>query len=201
MEYIERLEKTLEELENNSGKLADLPELVKGVNELIGLYHEANESVEKSRESLNQIEDQLKERIEELQKALKLEQETKGELLNNIKSVLTANNKEQLDAVNSITSVVNNKIEIAESNITVKATEIDNETKLINTKVSENGIKIDNVAKDIAAVTDKMCEYGDKISGDLNELKTLTPVIKRTQIFSIVAALLALVACVLSIVM
>lgn len=201
MEYIDRLEKTLGELENNSGKLANLPELVKGVNELIALYRETNESVVKSKESLDEIEVRLRERIEELNKELKLEQDAKDELLNNVRSVLTANNREQLDAVNSVTSVVNNKIAITESNIIVKTTEIDNDLKLISARVAENSTKIESLHEDISGISNKMCELGDKISNDLAEIKTMMPVIKRTHIFSIVAAILALCACVLNILM
>ena len=201
MEYIERLEKTLSELENNSGKLANLPELVKGINELISHYRETNDSVVKSQKDLEKIEGQLSERIEELQKALKLEQESKDELLNKIRSVLTANNKEQLDAVNSITTVVNNKIAVAESNLTVKTTEIDNDVKLVDSKISENGNKLDAVTKNISSIEEKLCTYGDKTLADMSELKLLIPIIKRTQIFSIVTAVLALVACILYFVM
>lgn len=201
MEYIERLEKALSELENNSGKLANLPELVKGINELISIYRETNDSVVKSQKDLEKIEGQLRERIEELQKALQLEQESKDELLNKIRSVLTANNKEQLDAVNSITTVVNNKIAIAESNLTVKTTEVDNDVKLVGSKTTENGNKLDAITKNISYIEEKMCTYGDKTLSDMSELKLLIPIIKKTQIFSIVAAVLALMACILNFVM
>lgn len=200
MEYIERLEKTLDELESSAGKLSNLPELVKGINELVDLYREANSSTEKSQKQLDIIGSQLKERVEELQNALKAEQETKDELLNNIRSTLISNNKEQLDVVNSITSAVNNKIAIAESNIIVKATEIDNDVKQTITKISENGNRIDSVSKDILSVSDKICDYGNKTVNGVDELKSVIPIIKRTQAISIVAACLALVACILSVV-
>ncbi len=201
MEYIERLETTLAELENNAGKLSNLPALVKGINELIDLCRVANSSTEKSQEQLDLLNNQLKEKIEELQKILTVEQETKDELLNNIRSALTANTKEQLDAVNSITSVVNNKIAVVESSISVKTAEIDNGIKQNNSKLSENGTKLDSISNDISSVSVKISDYGDKLTGGVDELKTVIPIIKRTQIISIVAACLALVACILSVIL
>jgi chromosome segregation ATPase len=201
MEYIERLEKTLDDLERNSGKLSNLPELVKGISELIDLYRESNSSTEKSQQQLDAIADQLKESCEELLKALKTEQETKDELLNTIRTILTANNKEQLDAVNSVTSVVNNKIAIVESNIEVKTNEIDNNVKKTSSKVDENGGKLDGVSKDVSSVSEKIGDYGDRLTGSVDEIKSVLPIIKRTQMIAMVAAGLALLACVLSVIM
>lgn len=201
MEYIERLEKSLSELENNSGKLASLPELVKSIKELISLYQEAGETFNQSGKGLKEIESSLKNRLEELEKAIKKEQEHKDELLNTIRSALTANNKEQLDAVNSVTTVVGNKITIAESNMIAKSTEIDNGVKRVEAKTIENSTKIDSSITGIANVGEKVCTYGDATTKDLGEMKNMIPIIKRTQIISIIAAVLALAACIISVVL
>ncbi len=201
MEYIERLEKILNDLENNSGKLAEVPEITKSVKELIALFQESGDAIVQSTTALRKNEQQLREGLEELRGVLKKEQESKDELINTVRTALTSNNKEQLDAVNSINTIISNKISVVESNLTAKTTEIDNGIKRVESKSSENSVKLDGTISGIEKVEEKVRSYGDTISSDTGELKMIIPLIKRIQIISIAAAVFALVACILSIVM
>lgn len=201
MEHIKRLETILADLENSSGKLADVPVLVKEIRELVAIYKEGNELVEKTRINLDAAEKELMHRLGDLERTLKLERETKEELMNNIRSTLTANNKEQLDAVNSITTVVNNKIAVAESNLNVTITDIRADIRQVDLKAVDNGGKIDSAIEKINKADEKVSTYGDKTSADLGEIKLVIPIVKRTQIIAIVAAVLSLTACILSVVL
>ena len=196
MDYLKELENTITELENNSKKMAALPDLVKGIKNFNNIYAKSMESTEKSAENLKQTEANLKKRLEELEAILKEEKESRDELLNNIRSVLTANNKEQLDAVNSITSVVNNKITVAESNLTVKTTSIESDIKSVEVKVADNINKTDKLTSDVSETKEKIDSFGTSIRNDIGEIKNKIPVIDRIQIISIVAVITGVLSCI-----
>lgn len=201
MDYIERLEKSLVELEEGAGKLSNIPELIHAISELITIYKDGTNTIEQSGERMSELENALSEKIDELEVAVKKEQESRDELINSIRTTLTSNNREQIEAVNSVTTLVNNKVAVVESNLGVKIAEIDNESKKLFGVVQENSNKADTIALGVAGVGDKVMKVGEETAANIEELKQFIPLVKRVQILSIIGIVIAVIGCILGIVM
>ncbi|MDD6254398.1 MAG: hypothetical protein PUA82_00035 [Eubacteriales bacterium] len=197
MDYIDKLEKAIENFEETSGRLSEIPQLTEKIRELIKIYSEGASEQEDSRKKLEELNDNLSSSIDKLSKALELEQKSHDELITEIKTTLIENNKAQVETINSITTIINNKVAAAESSLSLKAVETGNNIKALDLKVSQNRTKLEKTDSDLAAMKSDL----NAVKADLIEIKNVNPVIRRTQIIAVIAALCSAASCVIGVLM
>lgn len=197
MDYIDKLENAIENFEETSGRLSEIPQLTEKIRELIKIYSEGASEQEDSRKKLEELNDNLSSSIDKLSKALELEQKSHDELITEIKTTLIENNKAQVETINSITTIINNKVAAAESSLSLKAVETGNNIKALDLKVSQNRTKLEKTDSDLAAMKSDL----NAVKADLIEIKNVNPVIRRTQIIAVIAALCSAASCVIGVLM
>lgn len=197
MDYIDKLENAIENFEETSGRLSEIPQLTEKIRELIKIYSEGASEQEDSRKKLEELHDNLSSSIDKLSKALELEQKSHDELITEIKTTLIENNKAQVETINSITTIINNKVAAAESSLSLKAVETGNNIKALDLKVSQNRTKLEKTDSDLAAMKSDL----NAVKADLIEIKNVNPVIRRTQIIAVIAALCSAASCVIGVLM
>lgn len=197
MDYIDKLEKAIENFEETSGRLSEIPQLTEKIRELIKIYSEGASEQEDSRKKLEELNDNLSSSIDKLSKALELEQKSHDELITEIQTTLIENNKAQVETINSITTIINNKVAAAESSLSLKAVETGNNIKALDLKVSQNRTKLEKTDSDLAAMKSDL----NAVKADLIEIKNVNPVIRRTQIIAVIAALCSAASCVIGVLM
>ena len=85
----------------------------------------------------------------------------------------------------------------AESSLSLKAVETGNNIKALDLKVSQNRTKLEKTDSDLAAMKSDL----NAVKADLIEIKNVNPVIRRTQIIAVIAALCSAASCVIGVLM
>lgn len=180
MEYLKRLEESLAVLEDSADKLSQIPQLLKGIIELVNEIQKEKDEFSKKYSELENIKTIMEKQSKDICDYIEVEKKTREEFITTMKSILIQNNKENIEVYNALSTTISHKVEVTENNL--------------NTSVSTGVAKL---SENIAGTDAKIEQSFETLNVDVKETKTMIPIVFRTQILVIVAIIVGIAGCIL----
>ena len=159
MEYLERLTKSIESLEDNTDKISKIPELLKAMKDLTEEIIKEKDAIFDSEKKLDVLKEAIMKESNNLADLTEENNRVFETMITTIKDEFLKNKKDNIEAVDSISTRLSNKLSVTESNIQTvmnnKLSEVEgnvNELKNVVQECNRNVVKIRNTANQIRII-------------------------------------------------
>ena len=120
MDYLERLNAAITDLQNNADRLAQISELISLLAELTNEVREEKQQLSENQKQIDGLLSEIKLETEAVTKLTENSSKQFEEIITIVKEELMKTKKENIEAIDSISTTLGNKISLLDSNINTK---------------------------------------------------------------------------------
>ena len=159
MDYLERLNAAITDLQNNADRLAQISELISLLAELTNEVREEKQQLSENQEQIDGLLSEIKLETEAVTKLTENSSKQFEEIITIVKEELIKTKKENIEAIDSISTTLGNKISLLDSNI--------------NTKIDLRSSELNQTfQKSLQENNDKISEQFLKTNDSINQINT-----------------------------
>ena len=159
MDYLERLNAAITDLQNNADRLAQISELISLLAELTNEVREEKQQLSENQEQIDGLLSEIKLETEAVTKLTENSSKQFEEIITIVKEELVKTKKENIEAIDSISTTLGNKISLLDSNI--------------NTKIDLRSSELNQTfQKSLQENNDKISEQFLKTNDSINQINT-----------------------------
>ena len=159
MDYLERLNAAITDLQNNADRLAQISELISLLAELTNEVREEKQQLSENQEQIDGLLSEIKLETEAVTKLTENSSKQFEEIITIVKEELIKTKKENIEAIDSISTTLGNKISLLDSNI--------------NTKIDLKSSELNQIfQKSLQENNDKISEQFLKNNDSINQINT-----------------------------
>lgn len=159
MDYLERLNAAIADLQNNADRLAQISELISLLAELTNEVREEKQQLSENQKQIDGLLSEIKLETEAVTKLTENSSKQFEEIITIVKEELVKTKKENIEAIDSISTTLGNKISLLDSNI--------------NTKIDLKSSELNQIfQKSLQENNDKISEQFLKINDSINQINT-----------------------------
>ena len=159
MDYLERLNAAIADLQNNADRLAQISELISLLAELTNEVREEKQQLSENQEQIDGLLSEIKLETEAVTKLTENSSKQFEEIITIVKEELIKTKKENIEAIDSISTTLGNKISLLDSNI--------------NTKIDLRSSELNQTfQKSLQENNDKISEQFLKTNDSINQINT-----------------------------
>ena len=159
MDYLERLNAAITDLQNNADRLAQISELISLLAELTNEVREEKQQLSENQEQIDGLLSEIKLETEAVTKLTENSSKQFEEIITIVKEELIKTKKENIEAIDSILITLGNKISLLDSNI--------------NTKIDLRSSELNQTfQKSLQENNDKISEQFLKTNDSINQINT-----------------------------
>ena len=120
MDYLERLNAAIADLQNNADRLAQISELISLLAELTNEVREEKQQLSENQKQIDGLLSEIKLETEAVTKLTENSSKQFEEIITIVKEELVKTKKENIEAIDSILITLGNKISLLDSNVNTK---------------------------------------------------------------------------------
>ena len=159
MDYLERLNAAITDLQNNADRLAQISELISLLAELTNEVREEKQQLSENQKQIDGLLSEIKLETEAVTKLTENSSKQFEEIITIVKEELIKTKKENIEAIDSISTTLGNKISLLDSNI--------------NTKIDLRSSELNQTfQKSLQENNDKISEQFLKTNDSINQINT-----------------------------
>lgn len=191
MEYLERLKKSIESLEDNSVKLSKVPELLTSVKGLTEEIIDEKKEIINSQKDLNIIKSNILNETKKVEKLTEDNIKYFDQTIATVKEEIIKGKKDNIEVVESISTRMNNKLDVSESNI---QTTFNTKMSIIENEIKNSIIKNSkSIEEEIQNIQIKLDQYNQQINVIHNNIKQIQIIVIFTLITTILGLLISFI--------
>lgn len=188
MDYLERLNAAIADLQNNADRLAQISELISLLAELTNEVREEKQQLSENQKQIDGLLSEIKLETEAVTKLTENSSKQFEEIITIVKEELVKTKKENIEAIDSISITLGNKISLLDSNINTK----------IDLKSSElNQIFQKSLQENNDKISEQFLKTNDSINQINTDVKNNNKIIKIIGGISALGVVLGVIICVL----
>ena len=188
MDYLERLNAAIADLQNNADRLAQISELISLLAELTNEVREEKQQLSENQKQIDGLLSEIKLETEAVTKLTENSSKQFEEIITIVKEELVKTKKENIEAIDSISTTLGNKISLLDSNINTK----------IDLKSSElNQIFQKSLQENNDKISEQFLKTNDSINQINTDVKNNNKIIKIIGGISALGVVLGVIICVL----
>ena len=159
MDYLERLNAAIADLQNNADRLAQISELISLLAELTNEVREEKQQLSENQKQIDGLLSEIKLETEAVTKLTENSSKQFEEIITIVKEELVKTKKENIEAIDSISTTLGNKISLLDSNV--------------NTKIDLKSSELNQIfQKSLQEHNDKISEQFLKTNDSINQINT-----------------------------